>query len=929
MRASQQEQTSGVGVSEVSANFERINWAPVPNAQHDLGTDLFVHARDARRFDRGLPVGVQVKAGPSYFQQPAYAEDGSLLGWWYYEEHAEHFDDWVTHGLPHLLVLHDLHSRVSYWVHVTAKAVQSTGKGAKILVPAGQTIDHDHLDDLLAVAASHQPVIDLQGSVWAASARNLPPARRLRHAVLVPRLVAPHPNTGFGTVIGPEEAVALLAQGRVRHLEEFTRRHNAVPGIEEAASSRDWRWRFVAALGRLFVQGDRNTVAATITDAPNPASRAAACVVTACTLMDAERHTEAVALLSEQPDDASPVDWAWILTQRARARAELGDVAAARQDAAAALRALIGDQNDVTASAIGAAAAELLFQTAPWGEESLDELITANDTAVSWWRTQTLSSALRAAADRTFREWADDRATRIEFEDTVNDRLFAALVSADLTGEQGTWRATGSLLARNTLLVEHAGGDSSRQTGALDELRRSGDEKSLALAARRLWAVGPLGPLADAARRIQPGSWTHTAARANLALWQHAGDVLDEATASDAARYCLNVLTDDSAFVSRTTPSFLVIPSTLDALSGILDAADDAVHRDLAHFIAGLPPVTDQLEARGWARVATGLRATVFAGAEDHAAWRQAAAAQPDPRLAAAILGLLTDHDEEARELLCARIAAGDNDALAALGHLRQLDPQVAEPLMAQDVELLDATIAQAQQGAHPVWTRDPAARLAILGVHFPDVAPWDALLRYLGARVPSERKRRACLALARHADRLPEPVRSALRELLPQLQATVPALNLLGAPLGGAGVVLAAAVGALDDQTLTRGLTALLTGSRQERRDAAALIARLGRPEFTAALVALVSDPHPEVRAEAAWALAMRVASTDTGNDALAIAGLRRALGDPGAQTPLAIAAGLPALGTPSAQACELIAPLLRHPSAHVRASAARSVSG
>jgi hypothetical protein len=28
--------------------------------------------------------------------------------------------------------------------------------------------------------------------------------------------------------------------------------------------------------------------------------------------------------------------------------------------------------------------------------------------------------------------------------------------------------------------------------------------------------------------------------------------------------------------------------------------------------------------------------------------------------------------------------------------------------------------------------TRDPAARLAILGVHFPDIAPWDALLGYL-----------------------------------------------------------------------------------------------------------------------------------------------------------------------------------------------------
>jgi hypothetical protein len=480
-------------------------------------------------------------------------------------------------------------------------------------------------------------------------------------------------------------------------------------------------------------------------------------------------------------------------------------------------------------------------------------------------------------------------------------------------------------------MVQHAGGDTSRQAGALDELRRSGDEKSLALAARRLWAIGPLGPLAEAARRIQPGSWTHTSARANLALWQHAGDVLDEATASDAARYCLDVVTDNSAFVSRTTPSFLVVPYTLDALSGLLGAADDAVHRDLARFIAGLPPVTDQLEVRGRARVAGALRPTMVA-AEDRAAWRQVAVSQPHPGLAAAILDLLIDHDEAARALLCTRIAGGDNHALAALGpdHVHELDAQVAERLMAQDAELLDATIAQLQQGVHPIRTRDPAERLAVLGVYFPGVAPWDALLRYLGhARLPSERKRGACLTLARHADRLPGPVRSALRELIPQLKVTVPDLNLLGEPFGGAGMILAVAVGALDGQTLTDGLPGLLAGSPPERRDAAALIGRLGRPEFTAALVALLGDPYPEVRAEAACALAIRVASADTATDPLAIAGLQRALTDPGAQMPLAIADGLPALGTPRDQARELITPLLDHPSALVRGTAARSVSG
>jgi hypothetical protein len=115
-------------------------------------------------------VGVQVKAGPSYFEQPDLAEDGSLLGWWYYEPQVDHFHAWVTHGLPHLLVLRNLETRTSYWVHVTAKAVESTGQGAKILVPVNQTIDPEHLDALLAVAASHKPVIGLEAPLG-------PPAR--------------------------------------------------------------------------------------------------------------------------------------------------------------------------------------------------------------------------------------------------------------------------------------------------------------------------------------------------------------------------------------------------------------------------------------------------------------------------------------------------------------------------------------------------------------------------------------------------------------------------------------------------------------------------------------------------------------------------------------------------------------------------------
>ena len=106
MRASEQEQIGGTGVSAVCRDFQAISWGPVRNQEHDLGTDLLVQARDRRRFDRGLVVGVQVKTGPHYFKEAERGENGQVLGWWYYEPDADHFDDWVTHGLPHLLVLH-------------------------------------------------------------------------------------------------------------------------------------------------------------------------------------------------------------------------------------------------------------------------------------------------------------------------------------------------------------------------------------------------------------------------------------------------------------------------------------------------------------------------------------------------------------------------------------------------------------------------------------------------------------------------------------------------------------------------------------------------------------------------------------------------------------------------------------------------------
>jgi hypothetical protein len=117
-QASLQEAVGTAGQSRVTAQLEELGWGVVPNPYHDLGTDLWLMARDDRRFDLGLLVGAQIKTSESksatskYFKEPKLDSRGKVVGWWYRESSSDdHFDYWLKHSIPHILVLHDLKSR--------------------------------------------------------------------------------------------------------------------------------------------------------------------------------------------------------------------------------------------------------------------------------------------------------------------------------------------------------------------------------------------------------------------------------------------------------------------------------------------------------------------------------------------------------------------------------------------------------------------------------------------------------------------------------------------------------------------------------------------------------------------------------------------------------------------------------------------------
>jgi hypothetical protein len=929
MRSSRQEQVGGAGLSEVSAAFERLGWGVVENAHHDLGTDLLVFARDERRFDLGLLVGVQVKAGSTYFREPVHDEDGGLLGWWFRDRDRRHLEAWASFGVPFLIVLHDLDTRTSYWGHVTAEAVLPTGKGGKVLIRCANTVDDEHREGLLRVARTSQPTVAWEGSAWKGAG---PVAQRdlLRHALLVPRLVAPHPNAGHDLSLAPEQAIALLVQARVTDLMAFAAERNDVPSLEEAARSLQWSWRFMSALGRRVTTGEVEALQLVVDDAPDSASRVASIVVAAAGLLEEGRADEAIALIEPElrRDDAEPVDYAWLKVQHARACAEVGRLDEARTAALDVQKVRMTHPGDVTATALAGVAALLLFSTSAWGQRDVADVVTDMDTTAAWWRAQTMSSGLAAFVERAFKKWARDTAITFGDSDAANDQLLAVSLMAGFAGDQSGWRHASALLARHSLLQMGSNRDVENARRALETLRLAGDEDSLKLATRRLAADGPAAAITVAAADVHLDASTRTSGPTDLALLQHGGDLLDEETADRTADWLLSTLSEPSLFATRTSPSYLLDLRLVDTLAGVVPAASLTAEVAVIDYLSALGNQEDQLMARAWARVTLALHEDSWSEEAALEIGHRASGHQEELRLQ--LLGVAARFDPSSRAVLLEEARNGSLQALGALGDVRILSTEVVADLISELAERVYGQIQGARAGAFGLGGPDFGSALALLSVWHPTVAEWEALFNLLeDAAVAGHQKQGAMVALTRLAEHLPDSVRSRLKGIalaVATQEASSDVRSLFGKDSDprGAASNLAAALGAFDDDQSADRLLDLLAGDLEDRVWGVRLARRLGRREDVGVFLVLAQDVEPEVRAAAAGALAELVAEERGG--VLAITGLQRCLRDPGARVPRSIAltfAAAPALG-PAAE--EAVAFLRHHPSACVRAITERT---
>ena len=910
------------GQHEVMAAFLRIDWGPASNDENDVGTDLWVHAADEHGHLLDRNVGVQVKTGPTYFERPG-EEDGQA-GWWYYEAEPDHFDGWLRHNDPHLIVLHHWDTRVSYWAHVTREAVRPTGQGRKIFVPANQTIDDEHKAALRDVALSQDVPLSFEGSAVGTSSGTVSEGCELRYALIAPWLVAPPPNSERS--IGAAEGVALLAQGRFRGLKNRSDRNEDVPDPEDPDAAVEWGWRFVAAIWDWAATDSTALLEAVFEAAPDRRSAAASGVFVACALARLERHRDAAAALMPLADDdeMDSVDRAWALVQRARASAEIGELHDCRADAAQARDLLAGDSDDVTASAIAAAAAWQLYMTAPAEDSNYlgDYLAVAaaTDNSVSQWRWQQVGWGLASAVDAGFRQWAQELSLTIGgARDHGEMELFGAEVCADLAGDHAAWKTFASLGAR--LRIQHAAGSSNEKdelVEGLDALRYSGDDRPMRLAIGRLLWDGPIDAAASVMSRIRPGGWTRTTVEANFAALETAGDLLSEDMAAEMITWLSHVAGGGIAeFMDRYQPAVTVSFAAYRAMSGLMPAAAPDVHSHIAGFVAAQRTDQPDVIAR---QIANQLDWLDSHSVDDagHAALRQTAFAEPS-YVGTRILGWLAANDDiDALSRLKSQAVEGDLDALAELSDVEILNDTEAAALIAVLDERARQVLSEIREGRYDTGSIGTLDALTLLNLQFPDAARWRVVHEVLGEPLAlADQKNTMCTRVAALADLVPTSERDLLVANIDAI-ATAKEGFWPGTKMADVDVVLAVALGAIGADEADTAVTRLALGSHQHRTNAARLLGFGHCPGMRPILTQLIRDPHPPVRLDAARSIGKLAARTP---DALTVELARHVARLNGMYLPRALLGGL-SLDSPQLDETseELATHLQHHPSARIR---------
>lgn len=904
----------------VAAEFALLDWGVASNPDHDLGTDLWLMARNDRRFDLGLLVGAQVKTSEnsdpsSYFKSPVH-EGGVHTGWWFQDDEQDHVRAWLDHSIPHIVVLYDLRERKGYWGHVTTGTVEWTPKGGKVFIPKSQTVGPECLEQLLSVATSQRGTSGWEGSAWTGIS-SVAPLDEVRYALISPRLIAPHPNAPLKTAT-PAQAIATLVLGRLDRLnrraaldaldqiERASKKNkkstDPFKTVEEARSSDDWKWQLYAAIDSYLREGDidelQDAVDAAMKKATSPGRKhpevwsrlAATAAVSAAVMVELGRPEEALPVLEKalRPDRAAPVDHGWLQIQKARVLRELGRTKEARDLALTVQPLRAHAPGDPTALAIAAAAAQLVFLTTGWESKDIPKVVTESDTAAGWWRSQTLAGGLAKSFNKSFEQWADETPLNTS-DDTSRYNLRAASFISGVTGDHSSWKQEYALLAKHHLEGTTRNSPASEVASALTRLRLAGDRMGLEAALKRVLRSGPAEAAKLAGSEIELSQTTVTSSLSDLDFITKAADVLATPEADAHAEWALGVLEDSTSFSERVKPTYHVLIFVLKMLSSLTRATSPGVRRKILDHVISLPPQVDQTTSTDYGTLALCLDREDLSEAD---LARIASRTGDDWELATAFDTLVADEENTKTKVM-------DEALRGSLDALIKLDDDSVDSLGSDAVQAQADALKKAikQQYAETAGFNYDVSQPSYLGreltrlyMRHPQYAEWEVLESLLNdPTVPSGRIAGILELVCRFPARVPPEVADRLQPICRSIQAREPGPMDLVVVQGLAAEALDALFpGDLSDAELW----ALMAGGTQQRMSLSRLIERRRDAQQFNVLACLCHDSDTDVRASAAFCVA-RWAAADVASPSSQLL-LMRILEDSGTLLARDVALGL-----------------------------------
>lgn len=853
-------QRGAIGETFVKGVLEEMLWGPVPVSEHDSGTDFFVQVRDQELTELGLLLGVQVKNESKYFATAARAK-AEAAGYWEYEAKRADADYWLEHAVPHLLVIVDQAARVAYWGHVTRAAVRYTNKAARIRVPISNILGPETSAQLLDIAAQSRRNIAWSPDTWKGVA-GIHPTRRLRTAILAPRVAAPRhlptPNPS-----DPETAIALLMLGR------FPGRPGGPsdsPPHGKGQAKSPFAWELYRAFWAYLTTGHTDHLDSLATASAESHEKVALAAVRAAIAVEDGDPTVALSYLDSGglSEVSDAVDRAWLDAHRSRCLRELGDADGARELALKVAATCQLHPHDHGAVALRAAVLNNTFFTFEAESSERQLAASASDSPPVWWRDQHRSEALAEVLDRQFKEWAGPASPDAGPDTDAWDRLRGITLSAGLAADHRAWCLGVSQLARYVL----SSGDRSdvdRVAACLEDLRNCGDKDAVGLAVNRLNLEGPVEPLRKVTEHMDVTRCTRTNLTSSLEFFKGSVDVLAEPTLERYARWILQQLKDPSR-LPKTGNTFgwlakdYLLPTLREAYRLLSHEGQDLVRQHLVTMV----PVPDQLLAEGYATVVRAIPRDDWTD-EEISSLRPRAMLPAGER--ARDVTPFGDHLSLGRTFNASLAQAGDDDRLTALydqlaagnwqllsdlGAISDIPSGILSQLVPHLVRDLDA---RAEQAAKGMWTMPviySGEVLLIINCTHPNLAQWDPVI---GVLKGSNKWEQATLAqrLAVMADFVDENTIKRLGPLLSSLAESPDDTPLFNAHSDTASrMALLELTTRLDEP---ESLQSALSAGPIGRKAVAHAIARRRSPADLALLMALSTDSDASVRSAAAGA--------------------------------------------------------------------------